>query len=405
MSYHKGKGDARDLQPRVDPFVLEPSLFLWARSRVPPLPARRLLMLVPLGLSVLVVVAALEGNVIRSGVALSAGLQDLWSLASRAVPSGNPVYPLTRDLPTLLAIVGALVTPALVYRQWAHFDELLNHVAPNRVLLSFPDAGVGAQFEKSLANLGVRLAGAGSWAPARMAISFILAIALLRAARSGGIYNAFYPAGQTHLTRKEWRAAAYDGWWLNFDTATLAAIVFTAVTAVYIYYLLLQNELSLRVLTLFLPYRRNFIAGFDISRPHEDFGWVSLKRVITLAVVCLVIDGLLLYYLLLITPRALFAWLLPLTVMYAGTIPAFMVAPQWLFYSSRKRAKADAINAMRDQMVGASEVKQARLLSQINEIQTAVPNTFINLRSIFIGVIPAILAVVSFILVVWEVVL
>lgn len=187
---------------------------------------------------ILVTVTAIDGTLLPIDataveVALSKG---------RFTIPGTLNFPMLHDITGLAAMIGAFITPYIVYRQIEVMEALvtvhgsnINHRQP---LIDWADI----EEASARANEGFRRIGSAAVSWTILAIAGWLSFLLLRYVQAHGPLTAVRPAG---VNPDVWYLAVHGGWWANARVHPSGALLLFVAGVILFYYLVKQLLMGL----------------------------------------------------------------------------------------------------------------------------------------------------------------
>ncbi len=382
----------RPAQIRLDPFPADPLL-----SKVVDWPPKRRLLALGLPLLALclaITIAALEGNLLHERGVLVFGTDVGAALFGGTQVSGMDV-PFSRDLPHVVALLGAWLTPILVFVQWTQFrtfvEEFTSATLPAEPIMwstrAAPDEP--SYLEQGASRFNSQCDRLGGFGPLRVFVAALMAAVLMRGQRADGVFGAFLPSGESP-------DAAYRNWWASIDASTFGFLFYFGSATAFLYYLFLQNEVGFRFLRYLSRGHGKIIYDFDLANGDGAYGWLSARRLLFVIYLSLATHGLMIAAVgLVMSPESYFSWMLPLLILYFIVTPTYIFGTSLFFRPGRKRAKQMAIEraTLAAKRSLPPHEKEAHRV-EVDRIRD-VPNTLLTARQRAVQALPLVIALAA----------
>lgn len=184
-------------------------------------------------------------------------------------------------------------------------------------------------------------------------------------------------------------AALYAGWWAGIHNPLGFGFYFVFGVA-SIYWVLLQNEIGLRLVVFFWRVRRVVSYGINLQSPDGHFGWASFRRVMSTVYGSIVLHAVALSGFFLGFSLSNARYVVVLVFIFFVLNPVYIGGPLYFIRTSIERDKWMQVNALLDfapRQINSYDdmVKAATVRSEV-EIAIRAPSIPFNVRAIVVSV-------------------
>lgn len=246
--------------------------------------ARTLLILVPLTLILLFIASASSVRLLSPDAWATTLCHDLgrfflspnWGCLKGPAPA--PIFPLTRDFPSVPTSLIVAVTPYLIYSQWQADRDLYVLMIGSKTV-QYENSAAEQTFEARLQKVNQYFGRAGRLTCLTAAVA-TFSLLLVVAAQRRGIYAFQAPVSMTDTQKADWALAAYRSWWAGFDSNIAGWITYFMLGFVGIYYITTMNIIGGRIVIFVWQTRKLLVYGADADNQDGYYGWLPARGIL-----------------------------------------------------------------------------------------------------------------------------
>ena len=351
--------------------------------------------ILPLAVIVLIVAASHELTVPGGFHQISKDISNAFAGGTR---SRNTLlaFPLLRDLPALIVITMAWLSPILTYLQWDLFEKAFPTYISRGLIRSIdsPEKKARGVFSKWFRTYRVRGLKHNDWPSVFLwtsdkigaiyplwsllvaIVSFALCLLAIYSLSVNGIFQPIIGNVPTALGKATAPHAAYDQWWANWHHHPADAIALLISGTVLIYYSIMSNLIGYKTFAgMFFRPNVRMVFRWDDRNLDGHYGWDLARKLLFLTYGIFVLDGFVLVSLILIfaIPNN---WLVLLLfsvfgALYVVSLFFYLTAPSLVFYRARRRAKYQRVTPLTAGLTSPSIEYRTYTQSQIDRIRDA----------------------------------